>query len=114
MVPNGTELAGSMAGRARYMASLKSQGFRTGVSDLVIAYPMHGYHGAYIELKRDRKAYGGPAAIASAIRNEQKTWLLLMREVNYWTAIAYGLDEFQESVRSYLANKTQPPLPFEK
>lgn len=121
MVPNGTQLPGNAV---RYMASLKAQGFRPGVSDLVIAYPiwrdepsMGGticYHGAYIELKRDKESYGGPAAIASAIRKEQKEWLLRMQEVGYWVAVAYGLDEFKSTVRSYLAKEIRPDLPFEK
>lgn len=114
MVPNGTEIAGNYQGRARYMASLKAQGFRVGVSDLVIAYPVGDYHGAYIELKRDRKAYKGPAAVASAIRPDQRDWLLLMRSVGYFTGIAYGSDEFQSLVRSYLRKETAPPLPFEE
>ena len=119
MVPNGTQLPGNAV---RYMASLKAQGFRPGVSDLVIAYPVwredpkHDgpicYHGMYVELKRDRKSYGGPAAIASAVRKEQKEWLERMEDVGYWACLAYGFDEFKSLVRSYLAKEIQPPLPW--
>jgi hypothetical protein len=42
MVPNGTQLAGGRTRRAQYMSSLKAQGFRPGVSDIVIAYPLWG------------------------------------------------------------------------
>lgn len=120
MVPNGTQLGGSHRGRARYMASLKAQGFRAGVSDIVIAYPTigddfggdwSGHCGAYIELKRDRASYGGPAAIASAIRAEQADWLRLMHKVGYYVAVPYGLEEFQSVVRSYLSGETQLELP---
>ena len=119
-VPNGAQLGGSHRGRARYMASLKAQGFTNGVSDIVIAYPtmsfdfggdVNGHHGAYIELKRDRKSYGGPAAVASAIRKEQKEWLVRMHDVGYFVAVAYGLDDFKSVVRSYLSGETQKQLP---
>ena len=122
MVPNGTQLSGTNRGRAKYMASLKAQGLRPGVSDIVIAFPVWRdkpyqdgpicYHGAYIELKKEKELYSGPAAVRSAIRNEQKDWLELMRGVGYWVAVAYGTADFQSLVRSYLAKETQPSLPW--
>lgn len=105
MVPNGTQLAGTGKRRAIQMSNLKAQGLRPGVSDLVLAYPVHGYHGAYIELKRDRESYGGPAAIKSAIRPEQIEWLTRMRSVGYWVAVAYGAEEFKTYVQMYLDGK---------
>ena len=126
MVPNGTQLAGARTRRAMYMASLKAQGFRPGVSDIVIAYPTYfeGYHGmgggsdsgghfgAYIELKRDRRAYKGPAALKSALKPEQRDWLELMSSVGYWAAIAYGRNDFTTLVNSYLRGESPRPLDF--
>ncbi len=119
MVPNGTQLAGAGQRRAIYMANLKAQGLRPGVSDLVIAYPIWGaasgyclYPGAYIEMKRVREAYPGPAALRLAVREEQKEFLMLMGSVGYWTAIAYGAEDFKGLVRSYLDHKTPPVLDF--
>ncbi len=106
MVPNGTQLAGGRNRRAMYMASLKAQGFRTGVSDLVIAVPSGGYHGAYIELKRDVRAYKGPAAIKAAVRVEQKEWLVKMEEQGYWVAVAYGCEDFKSIMRSYMRGES--------
>ncbi len=129
MVPNGTQLPGSGARRAIYMKSLKAQGFRPGVSDLVIAYPTHvcgaksivglgypttGYHGAYIEMKRVREAYSGPAAVKAAIRPEQKEWLARMHSVGYWVAVAYGFEEFKSLVEKYLRGESPPLLDFLK
>lgn len=110
MVPNGTQLAGGRQRRAQYMASLKAQGFRPGVSDIVIAYPTHNYHGAYIELKRDPAAYKGPKALATALRPEQRDWLERMDAVGYWTAVAYGVDDFKRLVESYMAGKSPRAL----
>ncbi len=119
MVPNGTQLAGSGQRRAIYMANLKAQGLRPGVSDLVIAYPIWGevsqrclYAGAYIEMKRVREAYPGPAALKLAVREEQKEFLLLMKSVGYWVAIAYGAEEFKGLVKSYLGKESPPVLDF--
>jgi hypothetical protein len=117
MVPNGTQLAGSRVHRAQYMASLKSQGFRPGVSDIVIAYPIWGqiagrciWPGAYIEMKRVREAYKGPAALKAAIRREQVEWLELMESVGYWTAVSYGAEDFKTLVSSYLKGESPPTL----
>ena len=121
MVPNGTQLAGGGQRRAIYMANLKAQGLRPGVSDLVIAYPIWGhatgqclYPGAYIEMKRVREAYPGPGALKVAVREEQKEFLALMKSVGYWTAIAYGAEEFKVLVRSYLNHESPQVLDFQK
>jgi len=124
MVPNGTQLAGARNRRAMYMASLKAQGFRPGVSDLVIAYPSYkppahcmggdypatGYHGAYIELKRDPGAYKGPKALTTALRPEQRDWLELMNDAGYYAVVAYGVDDFKRLVNSYLTGKSPRAL----
>ena len=108
MVPNGTQLAGTGKRRAIQMTNLKAQGLRPGVSDIVIAYPVGEYHGAYIEMKRVRASYGGPAAIKSAVRPEQVEWLIRMRGVGYWCAISYGAEDFRELVTLYLRGKAVP------
>jgi hypothetical protein len=95
-VPNGTMLAGTPEQRARYMNALKKQGFKTGVSDIVIAIPLHGFHGAYIELKRDKR---------SPIKDEQIVWRERMKNVGYYATIAVGLDEALEAVRKYWSGK---------
>ena len=111
-VPNGTQLGGGRTRRAQYMASLKAQGFRPGVSDLVLALPQAPYHGAYIELKRDPGAYAGPAAKRSAVRPEQVEWLNRMIGVGYWAALTYGALDFKSQVESYLRNESPRSLDF--
>lgn len=124
MVPNGVQLGGGRTRRAQYMASLKAQGFKPGVSDMVIAYPIwHDlelgdqpheclYCGAYIELKRTPESYPGPAARASAVKPDQRDWLELMRSVGYWCAVAYGREDFKSLVNSYLRHESPRPLDF--
>lgn len=110
MVPNGVQLGGGHRGRAAYTASLKSQGFRTGVSDLVVAYPVGPYHGMYNELKRDVAAYKGPKALRTALRPEQREWLELMNSIGYWGCVSYGVDDFKRQVTSYLKKKSPRSL----
>ena len=112
MVPNGTQLAGGRNRRAAYMASLKAQGFRVGVSDLVIAVPHGDYHGAYIEVKRVKEAYAGKAALASAVRPEQKDWLIKMHVMGYWVGVAYGAMDFRRLLRSYIRKEPPDRLDF--
>lgn len=92
MVPNGVMFAGTSAQRSRYMNSLKKQGFRTGVSDIVIAHPGGGYHGAYIEIKRDRR---------TPVSDDQYSWLARMTEVGYFTRLARGWIEVKAAIDDY-------------
>ena len=96
MVPNGTYLGGgSPKARARYIAKLKSMGFRPGVSDIVLALPRHGYHGAYLELKKDPGSGWG-------LREEQAEWLQRMWSVGYWVSVCRGFEQACEDVHRYL------------
>lgn len=100
-VPNGTMLAGSAKQRAQYMNSLKAQGFKVGVSDVMLALPRAHFHGAFIEIKRDAKS---PVSI------EQMNWLALMEQVGYWTRLARGLDETLFVLRAYVQLGPFQPL----
>lgn len=95
-VPNGTMFAGTPEQRAKYMNALKKQGFKKGVSDIVIAFPLHQYHGAYIELKRDKR---------SPIADEQITWRERMKSAGYFAEIAIGQDEAFDAIRRYWSGK---------
>ncbi len=94
------------------MSNLKAQGLKPGVSDMVVAFPRGGYHGMYVEMKRVREAYKGPAAIKSAVRSSQVDWMRLMEEQGYWVALAYGAKEFQALVNQYLKGEKRPELYF--
>jgi hypothetical protein len=92
-VPNGTSIAGTPKQRAMYMAALKRQGFKVGVSDIVIPFPTVARHGLYLELKRDK---------TSKVSKDQKNWRLLMRRLDYRAEIAVGFDEAKTIIEDYL------------
>lgn len=108
-VPNGTHLAGDRQGRARSMASLKAQGFKNGVSDLVIAYPIWEsgaaiayirWAGAYLELKM-------PGRYPTT---EQGDWLDRMADTSYFTAVIRSEHEFGVQVAHFLSG--EEPMDF--
>lgn len=92
-VPNGTSIAGTPKQRAMYMASLKKQGFKTGVSDIVIPVPTVAYHGLFIEMKRDK---------SSPVSDDQIDWRDRMRRLDYRAEIAVGFDAAKVIVEDYL------------
>lgn len=92
-VPNGTSIAGTPQQRAKYMNSLKKQGFKVGVSDIVIPFPTVARHGLYLELKRDKTA---------KVSEAQKAWRSLMRRLDYRAEIAVGFDEAKAIIEDYL------------
>lgn len=104
-VPNGIWVAGQPGITARIVASLKKQGMKKGVSDIVIALPVDPYHGAYLELKR------GPREV-TAMGDEQKAWLTRMRDVGYYAAVAAGLEDAILHVRQYISGVKAPALPW--
>jgi hypothetical protein len=92
-VPNGASIAGDAGQRARYMAALKRQGFKVGVSDIVIPYPTVAYHGLFIELKRDKN---------SKVSDDQLDWQKMMRRLDYKSEIVVGWDAAVAVIREYL------------
>lgn len=104
-VPNGIWIPGEAHTRMRIIVTQRRQGMKKGVPDVTIAFPMHGYHGLYIELKRDVTQLE-PARLT----DEQKGWLTRLRAVGYYAAMCVGLEEACNTVRRYLDGL--PPLPF--
>lgn len=92
-VPNGSMLAGDAGQRARMINAMKKQGLKVGVPDVVIAYPMHGSHGAYLELKRAKN---------SPISDEQQRWCVRLACAGYCTYIAVGFDEAKSFIDKYM------------
>lgn len=95
-VPNGQMIAGNDAQRARYMAALKRQGLKPGVSDIVLPYPTVAYHGLFIEMKRIK---------GSSISQEQKDWRVLMERLDYRAEIVNGFDAARVLVLDYIGER---------
>ncbi|HEX4045442.1 MAG TPA: VRR-NUC domain-containing protein [Gammaproteobacteria bacterium] len=75
----------------RFGKLLKDMGMRTGVSDLLIAMPCHGFCGAWLELK-STKGIVSPA---------QKEFLEDMSQQNYFAKICWSIDEAIDTIKWY-------------
>jgi len=74
-------------------AIMKRMGLRVGVSDLFMAYPAHGKHGLWIEIKKRK---------GSKVAPEQAAWLNLMNSLNYVAVLCYGWEEAVNAIKNYL------------
>ena len=73
-------------------ANLKRMGVKAGVPDLCLPYPSNGYHGLYIEMKRD----GGRLTAA------QREYLAWLNENGYRAVVCYGTEHAINVLEYYL------------
>lgn len=81
-------------------AVMKRMGLRPGVCDLFIAYPAHGKHGMWLEMKKRR---------GSKISAEQRTWVNRMNSVGYVAVICYGWEQAVKAIAQYMAGTIEYP-----
>lgn len=81
---------------AREAKNLQLQGLKSGVPDYFLSYPVHPYHGLYIELKRRSKSI-------SITSNNQKLWIIKLNKVGYKALEAYGWEEAAKIIENYLS-----------
>lgn len=72
---------------------LKAEGVKAGVPDICLPVPRAGYHGLYIEMK---KQHGGQ------VSSNQKLWLNRLQEQGYLAKVCHGCDQAQELILKYL------------
>ena len=92
-IPNGGQRNKSTA------IALKRQGVKAGVPDLMLPVARAGYHGLYIELKKEDKTNKTTAL--------QKQWLTDLAEQGYFTAVCYGYDEAVQTLKDYLESEVE-------
>lgn len=74
---------------------LKAEGVQSGVPDLCIPYPINGYYGLFIEMKRK-------SGVPSDVSSNQKRWLKILSEQGYKTAVAFGCEHAQQILTDYI------------
>lgn len=90
-VPNGGFRHPAVAGR------LKAEGVRAGIPDLMLAIPMHTFHGLFIEMKVE----GG------RVRKGQEEVIHLLRLQGYNCCVCYSMEEAQRVLMMYLAKNPE-------
>lgn len=86
-VPNGGQRDKITGGR------LKAQGVKAGVPDLMLPVACGGYHGLWIELKKDYK---------QILTKEQKEWLAYLSDAGYCACRCNGWIEAKKCIIWYL------------
>jgi len=81
------------------MARLRREGFAVGFPDLGILYPMGGYHGLLIEMKRQRGSRGALPRTSP----EQTEWVERLSTAGYWAVVCYGAAEALREIDLYFA-----------
>jgi len=71
---------------------LQREGVKPGVPDLMIPMMRGRYGGMFLELK----SKGG------TLRDVQKWWLNTLAYEGYWCAVAFGVDEAIEAIKTYV------------
>lgn len=75
-------------------ARLALQGVRSGFPDNFIIGAQKGFHGLFIELKRQVKSL-------SRLSKEQKDWIKILNDSGYKAAVCYGADEAINEIVEY-------------
>lgn len=86
-IPNGGDRHPAVA------AKMKAEGVKKGVPDLCLPIARGGYHGLYIELKRQKK---------SQISPEQVQWIAALRGQGYRAEICLGATEAWDVISDYM------------
>jgi len=71
---------------------LKAEGVLAGVPDLFLAFPKHGLHGLFIEMK-----YG-----KNTVTDSQREMMMKLSEAGYWCVVVYNFDQFTNEIQNYL------------
>lgn len=87
-IPNGGQRNKATA------IALKRQGVKAGVPDLMLPVARGGYHGLYIELKKEDKT-NKPTVL-------QKQWINELQKQGYFATVCYGFDETVNTLVEYL------------
>jgi hypothetical protein len=74
-------------------AKFKRMGVKAGVPDICLPIARQGYHGCYVEVKRQK---GG------VLSDNQQHWLSELAKEGYYVFVANGADEFIEKIENYL------------
>ncbi len=88
-IPNGGGRSASQG------AMLKAEGVKSGVSDICLPVARGGYHGLYIEMKKE---HGIPSDVSAA----QKEFIEFVLEQGYHAEVAFGWEKAVAILEAYL------------
>ena len=71
----------------------KRSGVKAGVPDLCIPFSSGGYHGLYIELKRE---------VGGKVSPEQREWIDYLNKAGYYAVVCKGFEAAKRTIEYYL------------
>lgn len=91
-IPNAGGFSGGFKANVVRVKRLKAEGVKSGVPDLMLAYPIKNWHGLFIEMKRT----DGSAS------KEQRDFADCLRAAGYFVVICRGCEEARTVIENYL------------
>jgi len=99
-IPNGGLRDKITAGR------LKAEGVKRGIPDIFLPWPVNGWHGLYIEMKRPTTRTDGKARRRHGLTSEEQDTIRAdLMWAGYGVATAYSYEEAKEIIVAYLTWK---------
>lgn len=103
MIPNESILGRATPGERRaILAGMHSRGMKAGASDLFLAVPRGTFHGLWIEMKRDRRAFRSEREADAAWKPAQREFAERRRAAGYRAEVCYGWVAARDVIESYL------------
>lgn len=100
-IPNGGARGDNKKSQAIRGGQLKAEGVRSGVPDVFLPWPIPGWHGLYIEMKKpDQKPKRSTSK--GGMSDEQIKFRDYARSVGFAHATCYSWKEATEMLRSYI------------
>lgn len=100
-IPNASGLSGGFKRNGRRIAALLRMGMQPGAPDLFLAWPRTPWHGLFIEMKR----------ADGTVTAEQKAVAADRSSAGYAVAFAFGAEQAQRAILTYLAGEYPYGLP---
>jgi hypothetical protein len=101
-IPNGAHLAGDDRQRAGQMGRLVAIGFRPGAADLFAMLARGSWHGLFLEMKKPRREFDGPADVRRAVTPAQASFGAIAARMGFRHVVCYGFDEARHELERYI------------
>lgn len=106
-VPNGGTRGGDKRSAMIAGANMKAEGVKTGVSDIDVPFPAHGYHGFKIEMKAPGKG-PRPGKPDGDQTYEQVEYGAYLRQCGYLYAVFDNWADALKAIKWYLSIEQHP------
>jgi hypothetical protein len=103
-IPNGGSRGDNAKSRAIRGGQMKAEGVRTGVADTFLPWPIAGYHGLYIEMKKPSEKPKKESS-KGGLSDEQIAFSYHARAVGYGWCVCYSWREAADMLRGYIEYK---------